>query len=255
MAADQLNISPIGFGAFKIGRNAQIKYPTAFDLPDDESSTNLLNTVLDMGINFIDTAPAYGISEQRIGQALSHRRSEFTLATKVGETFSDGKSAYAFDQKSVRRSVEQSLKRLRTDTIDLLFIHAPRDDLRTLTQTDIVETMQKLRDEGKTKKIGFSGYTEAAFQSALDWADAIMVEYHLNDRSLASVIADAGKRSLSVIVKKGLASGNLDANSATTFVLQNPNVTSLVIGSLNSDHLHANIQSARNVRPNAFAGK
>src|SRR5687768_4809484 len=89
-------VSPIGFGAFKIGRNQGIKYPSGYALPDDVAVERLLNGVLDLGINLIDTAPAYGISEQRIGQFLSHRRNEFTLSTKVGETFEDGHSRYEY---------------------------------------------------------------------------------------------------------------------------------------------------------------
>lgn len=254
MATYGLDISPIGFGAFKIGRNEKIKYPAGFDLPDDDTTDALLNAVLDMGITHIDTAPAYGISEQRIGLSLAHRRNEFILSTKVGESFVDSQSTYAFDESSVRRSVETSLRCLKTEAVDILFIHAHRDDLAILNDTDVVETMHKLRDEGKTKRIGFSGYTESAFRSAIEWADAIMVEYHLDDRSLENVIADAAKQDVAVIVKKGLAAGHLNADAAITFTLKNPNVTGLVIGSLNSDHLRANIDIAKRVRPSAFAG-
>jgi len=80
-------ISPIGFGAFKIGRNQKTKYSAAYDLPSDEQVAELLDGLLALGINYIDTAPAYGTSEERIGRAIAGRRAEFVLATKVGETF------------------------------------------------------------------------------------------------------------------------------------------------------------------------
>ncbi len=252
MAAPRLTISPIGFGAFKIGRNEKIKYPSAFDLPSDEDAAKLLNDVLDMGITHVDTAPAYGLSEQRIGDAIAHRRDEFILSTKVGETFTEGHSHYAFDAQSVRTSIETSLRHLKTAAVDILFIHAHRDDQAILNETEIVETVVRLRDAGKARLIGFSGYTETAFASSLQWADAIMVEYHMDDRSRENVISTAAQRDIAVIVKKGLSAGHLDPDEAIAFVLDNPNVTSLLIGSLNSDHLRANINVAKRVRPGTF---
>ena len=89
-------VSSIGFGSFKIGRNQKTKYPAAYDLPDETAVASLLNGLIDLGINYIDTAPAYGVSEERIGRLISHRRSKFFLATKVGETFADGVSKLRF---------------------------------------------------------------------------------------------------------------------------------------------------------------
>src|SRR5665213_1331945 len=109
-----LEVSPIGFGAFKIGRNAKTKYSQAYPLPDDLSVERLLNGVLDVGVTHIDTAPAYGLSEERIGQFISRRRNDLTLSTKVGEIFEHGQSRYDFSAAGVRTSVEQSLRRLRT---------------------------------------------------------------------------------------------------------------------------------------------
>jgi len=77
-------VTPIGYGAFKIGRNEGIKYPQGYALPSEAEVGRLLNGVLDLGVNLIDTAPAYGLSEHRIGQAIGHRRREYVLSTKVG---------------------------------------------------------------------------------------------------------------------------------------------------------------------------
>ena len=71
LGRSNLNVSPIGFGAFKIGRNAGIKYPSAYDLPDQRAVNLLLGGVLDLGITYFDTAPAYGLSEERLGRALA----------------------------------------------------------------------------------------------------------------------------------------------------------------------------------------
>lgn len=239
-----LAISPIGFGAFKIGRNEKTKYAQAYPLPDDGAVERLLNGVLDLGVTHIDTAPAYGLSEERIGRSLAHRRKEFTLSTKVGEIFEQGQSRYDFSALGVRSSVEQSLRRLRTDVVDLLFIHSHGADVEIQQSSDVVPTLCELKRQGLVRAIGLSGKTEAGARLALEWADVLMVEYHLYDQSHAGVIAAAAERGLGVIVKKGLASGQLAPDQAIRFVLANPGVAGLVVGGLNIDHLEMNIAIA-----------
>lgn len=241
-----LSLSPIGFGAFKIGRNEKVKYPTHYDLPDEQSVARLLNEILDLGINHIDTAPAYGLSEERIGKLVSARRDEYILSTKVGEIFSNGKSRYEFDAPSVQLSFETSLRRLRTDRVDLLLIHAPADDVRVLLETDVVETILRFRDAGLARFVGLSAKTVEAARIALDWADLLMVEYHLQDRSFEQVTHQANRQGVGVIVKKGLGSGHLPPHEAIPFVLQNPAVSNLVVGSLNPKHLRADLEIAGN---------
>ncbi len=236
-----LDVSPLGFGAFKIGRNEKIKYPQSYDLPDDAAVERLLNGVLDSGINLIDTAPAYGRSEERIGQFLSHRRSEFVLSTKVGERFVNGESQYDFTGLGVRASLAESLRRLRTETLDIVWVHSNGDDLAIQQQTDLIPTLQKLKHAGYVRCIGFSGKTPAGATEALAWADAVMVEYHLQDKSHEEVIALSASCGLGVVVKKGLASGHLPAAEAIRFVLSNLAIGSLIVGGLSLDHLQANI--------------
>ncbi len=241
-------ISSIGFGAFKVGRNQEIKYQQSYELPDDATAERLLNGVLDLGVTYVDTAPAYGLSEERIGRFLSHRRAEFVLSTKVGERFERGASTYDFSQRSVRGSIEQSLRRLRTDVLDIVFIHAPRNDLAVLNDTEVVNTLLSLRDRGDVRAVGFSGYTAEAFRTAIEWVDALMLEYQPEDRALEPVIAEAALGGKFVIVKKGLASGRIAGNQPIEFVLSNAGVTSLVIGSLNLQHMAKNVEIAQSVR-------
>ncbi len=242
-----LGVSPIGFGAFKIGRNEGIKYPRDYDLPDDETASLLLNGVFDLGITYIDTAPAYGSSEQRIGKAIAHRRRELVISTKVGETFESGRSTFDFSAAGVRDSVQRSLQRLRTNVIDLVFAHSNGRDLAVLEDTDVVATLHALRDEGLVRAIGFSGKTVGGAAAALDWADAIMVEYHLENRAHEPVIAQAAAAGVGVVVKKGLASGHLSAGDAIRFVLANPGVSSMLVGSLSLEHLEENVRVAQEV--------
>ncbi len=242
-----LAVSPIGFGAFKIGRNVGIKYAQSYDLPSDSAVDRLLNTVLDLGINYIDTAPAYGISEERIGRAISARRREFVLSTKVGETFEDGCSTYDFSEHGVRRSVARSRERLGSDELDIVLIHSDGNDLQILNETDVVPTLTALRDAGVIKAIGLSAKTVDGARAALAWADVLMVEYHVRDQSHGPVIAEAAEAGVGVVVKKGLASGELDPAEAVPFVLSTAGVASLVIGGLDIDHIQANIRLAEAV--------
>jgi len=240
LGSTELSVSRLGFGAFKIGRNQKIKYEQGYELPDEATVAKLLNAILDLGINYIDTAPAYGVSEERIGRAISHRRDEFVLSTKVGERFENGTSYYEFDRKSVETSLRNSLANLRTDVLDMVLIHAPGDDVRVLTETPVVEVLQEHKAAGTIRAIGFSGKTTEAAQLALAWADVLMVEYHLNDTSHRSIIEQAGQRSIGVVVKKGLAAGRLSPEEAIPFVLNTPGVNSLVIGGLSLAHIEAN---------------
>lgn len=236
-------VTPLGFGAFKIGRNEKVKYPQPYDLPDDAAVERLLNGVLDAGINVIDTAPAYGISEERIGKFLASRRNEFVLSTKVGERFVNGESSFDFTAAGVRASVAESLRRLRTEVLDILFVHSNGDDLVIQRQSEVVPTLQKLKHAGYVRAIGFSGKSPAGAEAALEWADVVMVEYHLQDRSHAEVIASAASRGVGVVVKKGLASGHLPPADAIRFVLANPHVASVIVGGLSLEHLRENAKA------------
>ena len=240
-----LSITPIGFGAFKIGRNTGIKYPAGYALPDKQEVAQLLNGILDLGVNYIDTAPAYGISEQRIGETIAHRRDEYILSTKIGETYENSQSTYDFSNQAIRQSVTRSLERLRTDILDLVFIHSDGNDLHILNHTDAVTTLQQLRDEGLIRAIGMSGKTPEGVAAALTWTDVIMVEYHMEDRSHEPIIRQAVQAGVGVVVKKGLASGTLAPDQAIRFVLKNTGVTSMVIGGLNLEHFADNVRVAQ----------
>lgn len=239
-----LSVSPVGYGAFKIGRNAGVKYAHGYALPDDAEAERLLNGVLDLGVTYIDTAPAYGSSEERIGRFLSHRRREFTLSTKVGERFEDGRSSYEFAAEAVRSSVQASLRRLKTDAVDILFIHAHAQDAAILTETDVAPTVLDLRRLGWTRAVGLSAKTVAAARLALEWADVLMVEYHAADRSFEPLLEQARRRGVGVVVKKPLASGRLPAESALRFVLANPAVSSALVSTLSLEHLRDNVRAA-----------
>ena len=249
-----LVIPPLGFGAFKIGRNQGVKYPGTYELPDQNTVDRLLNSVLDLGCSLIDTAPAYGLSEIRIGKAIGHRRDEFVLSTKVGETFADGKTAFDFSPAGIRTSLERSLRNLKTDVLDIVFLHSSGEDRKIMDETETVSILQEFRSRGLIKAIGLSGKTTDGALQALNWADVLMVEYHLQDLSHAFVIEKAKQKGVDIFVKKGLASGTLPADDSIHFVLANPGVTSLIVGSLNFDHFRENWSTAiRTVNQNPLS--
>ena len=243
-----LVVPPLGFGAFKIGRNQGIKYAQGYELPDDAAVERLLNGVLDLGCTLIDTAPAYGLSEERIGRTIGQRRDEFVLSTKVGETFEDGKSTFDFTRPGVEASLQRSLERLRTDVLDVVFIHSNGEDERLQLETDVVPVLQEWKAAGRIRAIGLSGKTVDGARLALEWADALMVEYHLDDRSHADAITTAAERGVAVFVKKGLASGKLPPDDALRFALSHPGVTSVIVGGLNLEHFAANWRTAIEAR-------
>ena len=243
-----IEVSCLGFGSFKIGRNQGIKYPTGYELPTDEECRELLDGILSLGINLIDTAPAYGIAEERLGKILSDRRHEFVLSSKVGERYHAGESTYRYGATEVQVSVEESLRRLGTDHLDLLFIHSNGDDLWILRETDTVTALQNLKQSGKVRAIGLSGKTVAGAEAALEWADVLMIEFHVNAISHRELMRKAHDQGVGILIKKGLAAGHLPPEQAIDFVLSEPSVDSLVLGGLNLEHFAGNCQIATHVR-------
>jgi len=241
-------LSPVGFGAYQIGREVVEKYAShGKPMPSDSEAEHLLNGVLDLGITLIDTAPAYGCSEERIGRYLNERRNEFNLCTKVGEITIDGKSTFDFTAQGMRDSVENSLKMLRTDCVDSLLIHAPPNDLAILHESDALEMMHTFKDEGKTRAIGFSGKTIEAQTEALVWSDVMMIEYSAANESNSNIIEKANERGVVVLLKKVLNSGHLDGNDAITFLTKKSPICKMlqcsVIGSSSLDRMKENVES------------
>lgn len=239
-----LSVSHLGWGTVKIGRNAAVKYPQAFELPGEAEAIAIVHGMLDLGITLIDTAPAYGLAERRLGAALAERRDEVVLCTKVGETFEQGERRHDFSGAAARASLEESLRRLRTDHVDIVLIHSDGRDLEIQRDTDLVETLENLRQHGMTRTIGFSGKTLEGTRAAMDWADVLMCEYTIEDRSHEAIITEAAEAGVGVLLKKVLGSGHLDAEAALQFVLRDapiaPLISSVVVGSLSIERMRRN---------------
>jgi aryl-alcohol dehydrogenase-like predicted oxidoreductase len=205
-----LEVSEIGFGALEVGRDWGIRVADDYGRPDDIDAVRTLNAVLDSGINFIDTAPAYELSEERIGKAISHRRREFILATKVGERKNDGEdSHYDYSPDATMAFIEESLKRMRTDVIDLVQIHsAPSDVIRA---GDTLGAMNKAKEQGKVRHVGMTGGVAEAIEAVNDGGyDTVQVSFNIAYRDADEELFDlARKNDIGVILKDGLAAGRL----------------------------------------------
>ena len=118
-----LRVSPLGLGTVKLGRDQGVKYPNGFTIPDDAAASALLRQARELGINLIDTAPAYGNSEERLGPLLRGQRHDWVIVSKVGEEFTGGQSLFDFSPAHARLSLERSLRRLQTEHIELLLVH------------------------------------------------------------------------------------------------------------------------------------
>ena len=117
-----------------------------------------------------------------------------------------------------------------------------------LDETDVVLTLQRAKQRGLTRFIGWSGKTVEAERRALDWADVMMVEYHADDDSHTAILDACGARGVGVMIKKGLASGSLPPSRSIPFVLGHPAVSTLVVGGLDLGHMGENVGFARAAR-------
>lgn len=242
-----LQVSALGLGTVKIGRNQGVKYPQAFELPDDNAVRDLLALAQDLGINLLDTAPAYGRSEERLGQLLSNRQ-QWVIVSKVGEEFENGDSHFDFSPAHTRRSVERSLMRLGTDYLDLVLVHSDGNDLDCLAALD---TLQQLKRDGLVRAVGMSTKTVPGGLAALEHGDVAMVTYHLGYEDERPVIDAAARANKGILIKKAFASGHLPADvsdpvqASLDRVLGTAGVTSIIAGTLNPGHLRENVEKAR----------
>lgn len=241
------NVSPLGLGTVKFGRNKQVKYPggDGFALPTDAEVESLLDCAMDCGITLLDTALAYGTAEERLGNLLGARRGKFFLVTKTGEEFGDNGSDYIFTRAHTEMSVIRSLQRLKTDYLDCVLVHSNRDDVKVITETPVLEVLDAFKRKGIIGSYGVSTYTIDGGMKALELSDCVMVAYNQIYLDETPVIAAAARLGKPVLVKKGLASGHIagasDVAANIRFVAGTTGVTSLVFGSLSPANIRANV--------------
>ncbi|MFY9774101.1 MAG: aldo/keto reductase [Trebonia sp.] len=276
----QADVTILGYGAMEL--RGEPRGPEI----DDDTAGRLLNAVLDGGINLIDTSPDYGRSEELIGKHLGHRRDEFFLASKCGcliEIPADAQPPYPHDYSAanVRADVEQSLRRLRTDRLDLVQVHMS-PSVEQLRDNQTVETLQELQKEGKVRFIGMSGILpNLPGQIAMDVFDAFQIPYSAVQRDHEELITAAAGTGAGTLIRGGAARGapsedknwrtgplsqpaglgqrnwaasgigDLLAGSGMTpmefvlrFTLSHPYLSTTIVGTASPGHLQSNIATA-----------
>jgi aryl-alcohol dehydrogenase-like predicted oxidoreductase len=251
-----MRVSLLGLGTVKFGRTEGLRYPVASNLPTRRALTELLAAAADLGVNLIDTAPAYGSSEERLGQLLAGRRSRWILCTKVGETFENGRSHYDFSPEQTRRSVLRSLQRLATDHLDVVLIHSDGNDLDIIDELGTLQALAQMKQEGLIRAFGMSHKTVAGGLQAVDACDAVMTTLNVDDRAALGVVERAHARGCGVLVKKALASGAVARDPARRrasleFVATTPGVSSIVVGTTDMIHLRENVAALEHL-PDVF---
>jgi aryl-alcohol dehydrogenase-like predicted oxidoreductase len=186
-------VSALGFGASELGQQRL----------GVKSTSHIFESALDAGLNVIDTAACYGNSEELIGSALGHRRKDFYILTKCGHA-----SGLKFEDWSpalIEPSIDRSLKRLRTDYLDVVQLHSCNE--KRLRQGELTAVLQRAREKGKLRYIGYSGDGNAAFYAAGSGIfDTIQISVSIADQeAIEKVLQLACERDLGIIAKRPIA--------------------------------------------------
>jgi aryl-alcohol dehydrogenase-like predicted oxidoreductase len=265
-----LPVTMLGYGAMEL-RGA----PRARDTTEAQAET-ILNAVLDAGINYIDTSIDYGVSEERIGRYISHRRSEYYLASKCGclvgaPAVRGQRSPHVFTRDNILAGVEQSLVRMKTDYLDVVQFHISPSQ-QTLEENGALEAVMELRQAGKVRFIGMSGtLPHLRDHIAMGVFDVFQIPYSAMEREHETIIAAAANAGAGIVIRGGAAKGApsegkqaglqwerwqaaklddlLGDMTPVEFILRftftNPDLDTTIVGTANPAHLRANVEVLR----------
>lgn len=227
-----LKVSRLGFGGIPIQRITQ------------EEATALIHKLPEYGINYIDTARGYTVSEEYLGIAMEGIRDKFVLATK----------SMARTREAMEKDIETSLKNLRTDHIDLYQVHnAPPAQMKIVTgEGGALEALLEAKAAGKIGHIGVTAHEVATFEMALDmdWVETIMFPYNFVELQAADLIRKCAEKGKGFICMKPLAGGAIEnAPLAMRFIASNKDITVNIPGMANEDELKQNVAAACDPAP------
>ena len=258
-----LAVTQLSLGAMELAG------PTRREESTEEAAEKVLNGVLDAGINFIDTAPDYGLSEERIGRYVSHRRSEFFLSTKCGCNITpDGQRQepnHLWTADRINRNIDQSLERLKLEYVDILQLHNP--SVEDVEKGGLVEVLQKIKEEGKTRFIGISSTSPHLVPFIrLGVFDTFQVPYSALERKHEYMLQEAADAGAGVIIRGGVAKGHRGGKVGgdlwevakvneligdmekyefvLRFTLSHPACHTTIVGTVDPDHVKANVAAA-----------
>src|SRR5713101_6883444 len=202
-----LQVTMLGYGAMELRG-----VPRGREVTDAQAET-ILHAALDAGINYIDTSIDYGVSEERIGRYISDRRSEYYLASKCGCLVGAApaprgqRSPHVFTRDNILAGVEQSLRRMRTDYLDVLQFHIS-PSRKTLEEDRALETVLELKRAGTIRFVGMSGtLPNLPDQIAMGVFDVFQIPYSAVEREHEAVMAAAARAGAGIVIRGGAAKG------------------------------------------------
>ena len=227
-----LKISRMGFGGIPIQR------------VDASVTRKLMEMMAEKGINYIDTARGYTVSEAYLGEALEGMRDKFVLATK----------SMARTKEAMAADVETSLNNLRTDYIDLYQIHNPNMEQfeQVMAAGGALEALQEAKAAGKIGHIGVTAHSMEVFEKAMeqDWVETIMFPYNIVETQATELIKKCAEKNIGFIDMKPLAGGAIeDATLALRFICANPDVTVVIPGMFDLKEIEQNLAACEDKSP------
>ena len=221
-----LSISRLGFGGIPIQR------------VDANATKELVKMMAEKGINYIDTARGYTVSEEFLGEALEGYRDKFVLATK----------SMARTKEAMAADIETSLKNLRTNYIDLYQVHNPSMEqlMQVVAEGGALEALMEAKEAGKIGHIGLTAHSIEVFAKALefDWVETIMFPYNIVENQGEELMKKCSEKNVGFIDMKPLAGGAIEnATLALRYICANPNVTVVIPGMADMAELDENIKA------------
>ena len=268
-----IDATVLGFGAMELrGASSGRGRPIT-----PEQANQVLNGVLDQGINYIDTSIDYGNSEEFIGEFISHRRDEYFLASKCGCLVGappappGQRSPHVFTRENIVAGVDQSLRRMKTDYLDLVQLHIS-PSLETIRDDDVLETLTDLQSAGKVRFIGSSStLPNITDHLALDVFDVFQIPYSALQPEHDASITSAAEHGAGTVIRGGVARGEPGAGTGSEdvwasyeragldeladgasrsefmlrFTISHPSMTTTIVGTLNPEHLAENVAAVQ----------
>lgn len=227
-----LQISKVGLGGIPIQKS------------DVQEVKTLIRALMEQGVNYIDTARGYTVSEELLGEALEGVRDQFVLATK----------SMARTKEAMAADIETSLKNLRTDYIDLYQVHNPgvADLEKVLAPGGAMEALQEAKAAGRIRHIGLTAHSLEVFEKALemDWVETMMFPYNIVESQGTELMKKCREKNIGFIDMKPLAGGAIeDATLAIRYICANPDVTMVIPGMYSVKEANENIAAALDERP------
>ena len=209
-----------------------------------EGTKGLMTQLMEAGINYIDTARGYTVSEEYLGYGLEGIRDHFVIATK----------SMARTKEAMASDIETSLKNLRTDYIDLYQVHNPSmEQLDTVVgENGALEALLEAKTAGKIGHIGITAHSTEVFERALgyDWVETIMFPYNIVENQGEALIKKCKEKNIGFIAMKPLAGGAIENGTlALRYVCSNPAVTVVIPGMAEPEELEENIRACSDGSP------